>query len=48
MPWINAKYDAECAECGHDIAEGDRVLYDPLERRMYCETCGFDVVDPED
>jgi hypothetical protein len=48
MPWIEAKRNGECAECGHEIEAGDRALYDPLEGRMYCETCGWDVEDPED
>lgn len=48
MPWINAKYSGKCAECDHQIDEGDRVLFNPDESKVYCETCGFDVEDPGD
>jgi len=40
---MNAKYDGECAECEADIAVGDRIVYDPDERKAYCDVCGPEV-----
>jgi hypothetical protein len=38
--WIAAKFPGKCAECECEVLQGDRVLYVPTERRVYCEECG--------
>lgn len=48
MPWIRTKYPTACAECCSDIPEGTKALYNPEDRKIYCETCGFDVTEDED
>lgn len=36
MPFITAKFDSNCAECGDDIAEGDEIFYDG---KPFCIPC---------
>jgi ribosomal protein S27E len=40
---ITAKYDGRCAECNTRSCEGDTVVYDTVERKVYCEDCGEDL-----
>jgi hypothetical protein len=37
--WIRAKYDGRC-HCSRRIKPGDRALYSPVRRRMFCLDCG--------
>jgi hypothetical protein len=40
---LKSRFEAECPECGcEDLVEGD--AYDPLERELQCEFCGY-VID---
>lgn len=45
--WINAKYTGRCAECNIAIGEGDRVLYDPHMKCVFCVPCGEERVGEE-
>ena len=40
--WINVKFDGSCTRCKSVIRRGDRALYYPLDRSLYCERedCG--------
>lgn len=42
--WINAKYPGTCIECKTQIYEGDRIAYDSVTRKIYCEECGEDML----
>ena len=35
--FLNAKYTGVCAETGTEIKVGDRILYDPKDRKTYCK-----------
>jgi len=45
--WINAKFTSECTKCGVAViggdpltsSPGDRVLYVPDEKAIYCRGC---------
>jgi len=37
-PWIDARFDGECAECGCLMQEGDRICADG-EGGWICEIC---------
>ncbi len=37
--WIRAKYHGRC-RCGRQIRPGDRVLYSPVRRCVFCLDCG--------
>lgn len=41
--WINAGFPGRCAECAVRFEEGERVLFDPLDWKIYCEDCGEDM-----
>lgn len=40
--WIKVKFDASCARCKSVIRRGERALYYPQDRSLYCEreNCG--------
>lgn len=40
MPWIEARYDTKCRECGVPIRQGDRAFWTPEERSLYCDDNG--------
>ena len=40
-PWITARFDGECDECGDLIMEGDQIRSDG-EGGWLCENCGDD------
>lgn len=46
MPWITSHYPSKCYECGEEIAEDERIVYE--DRHTYCRDCGEEVsgVDP--
>ena len=41
--WTNSKFNQQCRECRDSIEEGDRIVYDPKERKAYCKSCGVEV-----
>lgn len=41
---ITAKYPGRCAECEERFDEGDSVVFDTKERKVYCESCGEDLL----
>lgn len=38
-PWFTARYEGTCADCGEDIAPGDRIRSDGGSRYV-CGECG--------
>jgi hypothetical protein len=38
--WLDSKWDQKCTECEEGIFEGEKILYDFVERKAYCESCG--------
>jgi len=42
--WMSAKYDGECSECESIIAAGDRIVFDKDTRKVYCNSCGEDMI----
>lgn len=45
--WMTAKRDGTCAECEGPINAGDRMVWEPDQRRGYCAGCGTDVKGPD-
>jgi hypothetical protein len=37
--WIRTKYRGRC-RCGRKIRPGDRALYSPVRKRVFCLDCG--------
>jgi hypothetical protein len=42
--WMTAKFDGTCFECRGRIFEGERIVWDPGERKGYCSDCGYDLI----
>jgi len=42
---IVARYAGRCWECNDPIYEGDSVVYDSKEKKIYCEDCGKDLTE---
>ena len=38
--WIAARYDSTCADCGKKVGKGDKILYWPKGKKVYCKDCG--------
>ncbi len=39
--FVTAKHAGQCdGNCGHSIFRGETILYLPVERHVYCSTCG--------
>jgi hypothetical protein len=41
--WIIARYSAPCRECDTEIDAGEKVVFDTVERVIYCEACAEDL-----
>jgi len=41
---MQAKYLCSCAECKKAIKKGEIIIYVPLTRKAFCETCGEPVM----
>jgi len=41
---MTATLDGECAECETELFEGDRIIWDPKEHKVYCQSCGEDLL----
>jgi hypothetical protein len=38
--WIEARYDGTCAKCSGPVKVGERALWYPNGRKLYCAPCG--------
>jgi hypothetical protein len=43
--WLTARFSQRCVECKELICEGDRMVWDPKDRKAYCEFCGDEVIN---
>ena len=48
MWWMTAKHGGECADCGSDIEEGDRIVWVPSDNDAFCSNCGPDIIGNPD
>lgn len=45
---ITARYEGRCIECRAEILEGDKIVWDRSERRVYCLECGEELLEQEE
>ena len=38
--WITAKFDSKCHGCEESILKEDDIFYYPLDKSVFCESCG--------
>ncbi len=38
--WIKAKFNSACNTCQKSIKKGEELLYYPIGKKVFCDTCG--------